>query len=62
MLIAEPLDAKVNQVQQDEVEKLEELAHVTALSVKDGTSDEMEHAVYVVVREKLRDHLVNELT
>lgn len=35
---------------------------MTALSVKDGTSDDLERAVYLVVREKLRDHLVNELT
>lgn len=27
----------------------------------DGTSNEMERAVYLVVREKLRDHLVQEL-
>lgn len=50
----------MNRSFQDEAEKLEALAHVTALSVMDGTSNEMERAVYLVVREKLRDHLVQE--
>ena len=59
MLVTETVNEVV---EEDENVRLDDLAHVTALSVKDGTSSDMERVVYLLVREKLSDHIVQELT
>ncbi len=60
MLIAEHVTNEV--VGEDENVRLDDLANMVALSVRDGTSNKMERAVYLLVREKVSDNPALELT